>query len=104
MGLLSLRHAVNTSNSRDHSRRALACIVMMTATPMARSLAVLILVLPAVADARGRIEVTAPNAVGARFARQALPATGYTALAKSKTIYLNHDDIVLRPGDNDSAN
>ena len=70
---------------------------------MARSLAVLIFLLPAVADARGRIEVTAPNLEGARFARQALPATGKTTLAESRTIYLNPDPIVLRPGDNDST-
>jgi hypothetical protein len=71
---------------------------------MARSLAIIIAVIPAVADARGSIEITAPNMEGARFARQALPATGNTTTALSKTIYLNPNTIVLRPGDNDSSN
>jgi hypothetical protein len=65
----------------------------------------LALLLPAVASARGRVvEVTAPNPQGMRVARQALPATGKTARAESRTIYLNREGVVLRPGDNDSSN
>ena len=71
---------------------------------MAARLVTLLLLIPAVADARGRIEITAPNPEGARFARMELPATGNVVRAESRTIYLNRDAIVLRPGDNDSAN
>ena len=63
------------------------------------------LLLPAVANARGRvIDVTAPNPEGMKFARQALPAVGATTTrAESRTIYLNRDGVVLRPGDNNST-
>ncbi len=66
-------------------------------------LAVLLL-LPAVASANARIvDVTAPNPRGMKFARQALAASGVVGRAESRTIYLNRDGVVLRPGDNDSA-
>jgi len=63
------------------------------------------LLLPAVANARGRvIDVTAANPEGMKFARQALPAVGATTTrAESRTIYLNRDGVVLRPGDNNST-
>jgi hypothetical protein len=48
------------------------------------------------------VVTTKPDAQGHAFARQALPATGATR-AESRTIYLNHGGVVLRPGDNDSS-
>jgi hypothetical protein len=72
---------------------------------MGRNLILLTLLLPAVANARGRIvDVTAANPQGMKLARQALPATGNTVRAESRTIYLNREGVVLRPGDNDSSN
>ena len=59
--------------------------------------------MPAVASAANRIELTQPNDLGARMARQAVAATGNTKLALSRTIYLNRDGVTLRPGDNDSS-
>src|SRR5690349_13989226 len=46
--------------------------------------------------------VTKPNAQGHAFARQPIAAAGKTH-ALSRTIYLNHNGVVLRPGDNNSA-
>jgi hypothetical protein len=37
-----------------------------------------------------------------RFERKQIPSTGVYALAQSKTIYLNHNGVTLRPGDDDS--
>ena len=72
---------------------------------MGRKLILLALLLPAVVDARGRVvELTPANPVGMKFARQAMPATGNTVRAESRTIYLNREGVVLRPGDNDSSN
>lgn len=65
---------------------------------------ILSVLIPAVASANTRrIDVTAPNPVGMTFARQALPASGRAGVAESRTIYLNRDGVVLRPGDNDSS-
>jgi hypothetical protein len=49
------------------------------------------------------VVTTKPNAKGQSFARQALAATGNTQRAQSRTIYLNRDGVVLRPGDNNSS-
>jgi uncharacterized protein (TIGR03382 family) len=47
---------------------------------------------------------TAPGPQGLAFARQVLPAQPHAAeRAQSRVIYLNHDGVILRPGDNDSA-
>jgi hypothetical protein len=52
---------------------------------------------------------TGPNPRGLAFARQVLPAraaqagAGASARARSRVIYLNHDGVILRPGDNDSS-
>jgi len=50
---------------------------------------------------------TGPNPRGVVFARQVLPARGApadaTTRAQSRVIYLNHDGVILRPGDNDSS-
>ncbi len=71
---------------------------------MGRNLLLAVLLLPAVASANARIvDVTAPNPRGMKFARQALAASGVVGRAESRTIYLNRDGVVLRPGDNDSA-
>ena len=41
---------------------------------------------------------------GLRFARQVLPAAATPGVrAQSRVIYLNHDDVVLRPGTNDAS-
>jgi hypothetical protein len=49
---------------------------------------------------------TKPGPRGYAFARQFLqstnPASGASQRAASRTIYLNHDGVVLRPGNNDS--
>jgi uncharacterized protein (TIGR03382 family) len=48
---------------------------------------------------------TAPNPRGLAFARQVLPAQPHaSALAQSRVIYLNHDGVILRPGDNNASN
>ncbi len=71
---------------------------------MGRNLLLAVLLLPAVASANARIvDVTAPNPRGMKFARQALAASGVVGRAESRTIYLDRDGVVLRPGDNDSA-
>jgi uncharacterized protein (TIGR03382 family) len=70
---------------------------------MRTSLLLFAVLLPGVANARGRIELTQPNDVGTRLARQALPATGNTKLALSRTIYMNRNGVTLRPGDNNSS-
>jgi hypothetical protein len=71
---------------------------------MGRNLMIAALLLPAVAGANGRVvDVTGPNPVGMKFARQALAASGNVGRAESRTIYLNRDGVVLRPGDNDSS-
>ena len=62
----------------------------------------LLLLLPAVASARPRVELGDPDHGGRVFARQAIAATGVTK-AESRTIYLNRDGALLRPGDNDST-
>jgi uncharacterized protein (TIGR03382 family) len=53
---------------------------------------------------------TGPNPSGLAFARQVLSArgaraaqAGASARAHSRVIYLNHDGVILRPGDNDSS-
>ena len=50
---------------------------------------------------------TGANPSGLAFARQVLPARGAQASAparaQSRVIYLNHDGVILRPGDNDSS-
>jgi hypothetical protein len=50
---------------------------------------------------------TPPNHRGLTFARQVLPARAAqvtaSARAHSRVIYLNHDGVILRPGDNDSS-
>lgn len=50
---------------------------------------------------------TPPNPRGLAFARQVLPARAAaadaSARAQSRVIYLNHDGVILRPGDNDSS-
>jgi hypothetical protein len=47
---------------------------------------------------------TGPNPRGLAFARQVLPAQATAPMrAQSRVIYLNHDGVILRPGDNDSS-
>jgi hypothetical protein len=50
---------------------------------------------------------TPPDPRGLAFARQVLPARAAQAdaavRAQSRVIYLNHDGVILRPGDNDSS-
>ncbi len=49
------------------------------------------------------IVVSPPNAKGISLARRPLPARGIAAgTAESKTIYLNHTGVTLRPGDDDA--
>jgi uncharacterized protein (TIGR03382 family) len=71
---------------------------------MGRNLILLVVLLPAVVSAERRvIDVTAPTPSGMKFARQALAATGNVGRAESRTIYLNREGVLLRPGDNDSS-
>jgi hypothetical protein len=50
------------------------------------------------------IVATEPNVDDLRFGRQVLPATGptTTALAQSRTIYLNKNGVTVAPGNNDA--
>jgi hypothetical protein len=62
-------------------------------------LLLVVLLLPAVASARPRVEIAG---TGDRvFARQEVAATGVTK-AESRTIYLNRNGTFLHPGNNDS--
>jgi uncharacterized protein (TIGR03382 family) len=52
---------------------------------------------------------SAPTPSGLTFARQVLPSSSgaqsnASVVAQSRIIYLNHDGVILRPGDNDSNN
>lgn len=67
---------------------------------MGRATLLLTLLLPAVVSAAPRGIVTGP---GKRvLARQAVSATGVTR-AQSRVIYLDPNDVILRPGENDSS-
>jgi hypothetical protein len=71
---------------------------------MGRIALVVALLIPAVGNARSfrdDVALTEVNAAGVRFARQAIAAAGVTR-AQSRTIYLNPNGVVLRPGENDS--
>jgi len=48
------------------------------------------------------IVVSPPNAKGISLARRPLPARGIAAPAESKIIYLNHNGVTLRPGEDDA--
>src|ERR1041385_1659932 len=61
-----------------------------------------LLIVPSLATAEGDFYSTQPNDSGITFVRKRLPASGI-AFAQSKTIYLNHTGVTLRPGDDDST-
>ena len=80
---------------------------------MGRTLLLMATLMPAVVDARplrsdGSAQMfdvvgTEPNDRGVVLGRQVLPATG-AMRAESRTIYLNPNGVILRPGINDSTN
>jgi uncharacterized protein (TIGR03382 family) len=58
---------------------------------------------PVVADgSAATYGFVAERSTGPVFARQVLPAAGPASLAQSRVLYLNHNGVILRPGNNDS--